>query len=564
MIGRISRMLVAFALVVTAAACGGSDDDASGTESNTAATGEAAETTEDNSTTESSEPAASSASEPSNESETAPAGSDSADSSSADTGEEPQIGGELSFGINTDVITWDPTNCGFTIMQCNAVFGSLLLFDSEANEIVPNMAESFDPSSDGLTWTLSLRPGLTFTDGSPYDADAVVANWERHKDPANRSPQAGIAGAMTWEVTDDTTVQVSLDAPNFQLAWALTGGMGMIGSPTSLQQPDAASNPVGAGPFVLDSWSPGTDIEMSKNTGYWDAPRPYLDKLTFRLLPADDLRAEALKTGEIQLNMVFIDQIAAALEGEGFASKSQVPLSGSGARLSTVLPPVSDPELRLALAKLIDAQQIVDTLYPGGQVADTMIPDSFPFANTEPVTAPDLEGAQELINAYLARTGEDSVHVEWSSGATPLQQQLGELIKAQWERAEGVEVTINASDNAALQARVGAGEVQAMQPFIGGANPDQLYELFHSESAGNVWNYSNPEVDAAHEITRTSPDENERNEAYARAADLITLDNHWLPYRRTITYFLYDDESLHGVRVGDNARVFLDGLWFEQ
>lgn len=135
------------------------------------------------------------------------------------------------------------------------MYGALLNYDFDTGEIEPGMAESFT-TEDGKTWTLKLRPGLTFTDGTPFDAAAVAFNWDRALDPALLSPSAAVAKTIDWEVVDPTTLSVTAQDVNYQLDFGLTEALAYIASPTAIKEkgPDFGSNPVGAGPFTLTSW----------------------------------------------------------------------------------------------------------------------------------------------------------------------------------------------------------------------------------------------------------------------------------------------------------------------
>ncbi len=141
------------------------------------------------------------------------------------------------------------------VAPCQAVYGALLYYDFETGEITPGMAESFT-SDDGKVWTLKLRPGLTFTDGTPFDAAAVAFNWDRILDPALLSPSRAAAQTITWNVVDETTLTVTSNEVNHQLPFQLTESLAFVASPTAIAQKgaDFANAPVGAGPFQLTSW----------------------------------------------------------------------------------------------------------------------------------------------------------------------------------------------------------------------------------------------------------------------------------------------------------------------
>ena len=208
----------------------------------------------------------------------------------------PQSGGTLTYSFNTDAQSLDPAMCAFGagFASCQAVFGALMYYNVTSHEFEPGMAESLE-SGDGKIWTLKLRPNVTFTDGTPFDADAVAFNWQRALDPALLSPSATAAGSITWIVTDPLTVEITSNDVNYQLPLAMTETLAYIGSPTAIKNkgPDFGNAPVGAGPFTLKSWARGTEMILDRNPNFWDQPRPYVDQLVIKTIPADDQRFNA-------------------------------------------------------------------------------------------------------------------------------------------------------------------------------------------------------------------------------------------------------------------------------
>lgn len=142
---------------------------------------------------------------------------------------------------------------------------------------------------------------VTFSDGTPLDAEAVKFNWDRLRDPATASGSVGEASQIaSTEVLDPTTLQVELAAPNPNYAHSvIVSSMNWIASPNALQQGAAAfdENPIGAGPFTLANWSRQDVIELEKNPTYWDAPRPYLEGLTIRTSADTTQRLNSITTG---------------------------------------------------------------------------------------------------------------------------------------------------------------------------------------------------------------------------------------------------------------------------
>jgi len=439
---------------------------------------------------------------------------------------EPVSGGTFTLANLSDAGTLDPARCGTNDWgACSAVFGTLLTYDAAARTFGPGMAESFT-SDDGKVWTLTLRPGLTFTDGTPFDAAAVVYNWERIKDPANLSAGRGVASSMTWSVVDPRTVRVELAAPNHQLPWALYNELAMIGSPAGIaaKGPDFASAPVGAGPFTVQSWQRGTQLTLNRNPGYWDSPRPYVDTVILKAMPAEDQRINAVRSGDVDAAVGIQPGTGAKVRESGLASTELAYPLGVGLRMNFGQGDLVDPDVRTAVAKLIDAEQLRAAFWPELPVQQTMAPETSPYfdpAATYP--AKDVAGAQALVDGYLQRSGRTEIPLEIKTLAgNPVADAQAQMLQAQLQAAKGVTLSIVAQDAAVWFADTQRGDYQ-MQVFgVSGLNPDQLYKYFHTGASGNTNGFSDPEVDRLLDLTHSSADPAEQQQAFTDAVAVLT------------------------------------------
>ena len=182
-----------------------------------------------------------------------------------------------------------------------ALYGALVAYDSESGEAQPVLAESFESNADFTVWTLTLKDGVTFSDGAPYDAAAVKTNWERAKDPANRSPAfTAMLAVSDVTVTDPLTATITLSSPNAQFPNTVSrSALNYLASPAAIAAgTDLTSQAVGAGPFLLESWTRDDRMIMNANPDWMGSDGPYLDKLTFRVVGDEEQRIDTFATGD--------------------------------------------------------------------------------------------------------------------------------------------------------------------------------------------------------------------------------------------------------------------------
>ncbi|WP_280487323.1 ABC transporter substrate-binding protein [Nocardia farcinica] len=454
---------------------------------------------------------------------------------------EPRHGGTVALGWNTEAQSVDPVTCaiGIGIGPCQAIFGALLYYDPETRTFVPGMAESFT-SQDGRHWTLKLRPGVTFTDGTPFDAAAVAFNWQRALDPSQLSPSLAAAKSISWSVVDSTTLAVTSAEVNHQLPFQLTEPLAFIGSPSAIMQkgPDFATAPIGAGPFVFRSWTRGTELVLDRNPGYWDSPRPYLDRFIYKTIPADDQRYNALQADKIDVMVVVSDKYANRARTAGMEVVQSDQLGGNGVRLSG-RGPLADPDLRTAIGKLIDNEQIRAAAFPGEQGADYFVPEGNPLF--DPAAAwpdKDVDAAQALVDRYRARHGGQPVVLSYvTTAGSPILTRVAEVLQAQLEQVDGLELTIEALDGAGYAHALVSGDFDLILSSLGGAHPENLYRVFHTNGSANSADYSNPTVDRALELARSSDDPSVVAEAYRTAIrELVatTAYRFWRPAQTSL------------------------------
>src|SRR6218665_1344031 len=216
----------------------------------------------------------------------------------------PARGGTMTIINGSDIKTWDPSLTGTTypggpMDVLDAIYG-FLVYVNDKSVVTGGMAESLT-STDATTWTLKLRKGMKFTDGTPFDAEAVKFNWDRTADPATLGPtQAwGASWNKSMTVVDAQTLTIKLSTPNSNFAAQVAELCPFIASPAALKAAKDKTDikPVGAGAFTLTSWNQGISMEMARNPDYWDQPRPYLDTIKFAIIPETNSRIATVVQG---------------------------------------------------------------------------------------------------------------------------------------------------------------------------------------------------------------------------------------------------------------------------
>ena len=249
---------------------------------------------------------------------TTPSASDSSESDAplgtetdaAATGTEteasgPKWGGTLRYDTTLEVASWKPAD--LTLSGPGGDRG-MFIYDTllkllPGGSVGPTWPTS--RSDDGITWRMTLRDGIEFTDGTPLDAAAVVFNITEIMNPDNGSTlRRLVSDIKEMNILDSLTVEFVLGEPDGNFPEAFTTIPGMIASPTAYQaDPDAfGQNPVGAGPFMVDSYVRDSTLRLVRNPNYWDQPKPYLDAVEFRILTDPLTRAQAVTARETDIS----------------------------------------------------------------------------------------------------------------------------------------------------------------------------------------------------------------------------------------------------------------------
>jgi peptide/nickel transport system substrate-binding protein len=311
----------------------------------------------------------------------------------------PRDGGDIVFLIDSLGPTWIPNNSSISSFQGHVwghVTDKLIYVDGDG-KVSPWIAETWEQNANATEFTLHLKKGVTFSDGTPLDAAAVVANLDiwyagRLKDGIN---PVGLF-PKTYdhaEAVDAATVKVVFKAPTLGFIPTLGYHGSILISPKSLslpatQQADLARN-AGSGPFVVASWKEGDFVKLVKRKDYnWGPPAvghtgpAHLDSLTYKIVSEPSLRVSAVQAGQADIAYNASPQELKDLKAAGFGVATPRYLGFvNGWAINTRLPPFNDVKVRQALQAGINRQEIIDTVYtPDWKLATSFIQSNTPGA----------------------------------------------------------------------------------------------------------------------------------------------------------------------------------------
>ena len=502
---------------------------------------------------------------------TAGTGSGTSESDTTAPSGEPQRGGNLVYLSSLDFGTADPAAKAtlFTISDqviFNSIFDSLVWVDADGT-ITPRLAESVT-SQDGLTWVIKLREGVQFSDGTPFDADAVKFNWDRHLDPAVASAcQVNAAALANVAVDDPTTITVTLAAPDVVFPRSLMDScLSIIGSPTAIKAkgPEFGHAPVGAGPYVLSEWVIDDHMTVTRNDKYWNKPEPYLDQLEYRIVPDDQQRADTFRSGDakavffnagpIVADLVKDDSVHALPTGDIWGGYAYV--------FNMTKPPLDDVRVRRAFGLAIDFDQLNDSVYNGTlEPRRTLFPESSPFYEDIPLPFDDPAAAQKLMDEYKAEKGGPAkITILASEGATAAE---AEAIAQMVNEVDGFEVNVEVTTGQENSRRRGVKDFMVSLQGISGVDPQpSLFNTTYSKGARNFTGFNNPKVDAALQTGRSSLDPKVRKDAYRVVQEELQAEVPFVIIHE-IGLITVLDNSVHATTYGGGGYFDFGSAWLE-
>jgi peptide/nickel transport system substrate-binding protein len=313
-----------------------------------------------------------------------------------------QSGGTAVMAVNANPLSWDVTKATWPTWEALIHMYDRILTFNEAEELQPGLATEWSLSENGLEYTLTLRPGVTFHDGTPFNAEAVKFNIQRHIDLPDSTWYATYEPVDHVEVVDELTVKVVLKEvrPNFAYEGFAQWGAAQI-SPTAYAEQGAenyGNPPVGTGPFKFESYEPGSDIKYVRNDAYWNGA-PLLDGVTVRVIPDPAVQVIEIEAGTVDVILATPKDVQ-TLEDGGATIDQRISPGAVLISLNVSKPPTSELAVRKAIARAIDRDTIIESVLLGyGEKSRAGVTSASPFYDeTVPMIEYDPEEAGRLLD----------------------------------------------------------------------------------------------------------------------------------------------------------------------
>ena len=437
-------------------------------------------------------------------------------------------GGDLRAALTGEPDVLDPaTSSIYTGAQVyEGIFSKLIDMDA-SGQFVPDLATEWT-QVDPKTWSLKLVTNATFHNGEKFTSADVKYTFERILDPKTASAYAGLYSQIGSVDATDPAVAVFHLKSAFGPFLTNLATNGEIVNQKAIESGDPARNPVGTGPFQFVEWVQGDHITVKKNPNYFKAGLPHLDSVTFKFLPVDQGRIDALSAGELDwVDAVPLQQVSSLATDERFTYVTS-PVAGipDFLTLNTKVAPFDNVKVRQAIALAINRDDIRRVAYMGtGEAGLIEVPTGSRWYNATDVfgAAQDIEAAKKL----LAEAGyPDGLTVEYLGlSQYPELLKTGQVVREQL-KAIGIDMTIKAVDVSVWYDAFVSGNFQITSAYQERTiDPDNFFSLvIRSGGPINTSGYANPDVDALIDQAAASADDAARMGIYQQVHTLFSTD----------------------------------------
>jgi ABC-type transport system substrate-binding protein len=456
----------------------------------------------------------------------------------------PKHGGSLVFGVDAEESGFDPTQARFDevgVMYARTVFDPLTII-LQNGDWAPYLAQSVVPNASYTSWTITLRPNLVFHDGTPCNGAALVTNLVAQ----SKSLLTGIVLSPTLisiTQTGPLAATISFKAPWIPFPFYLAGGIGgqiaYIAAPSMLSNPNGTTHPVGTGPFVFKEWVPNDHFTATANPNYWRKGMPYLSSITYKPIPDEEARAEALKSGTIDLMITDTPQIITQFRGNKSYSYIDDSTHVAGepdmncVQLNCLAKPFNNASVRLAAAQAINRKQYAQVIDEGVlPVSNGLFVPGSPYYSTTSYPKYNPSNAKKLVSAAAKANG-GPITFTYGSTNSPAALRAAQYLEQAW-KAVGFQVSTNIVQQNDTINNALAGKYQALGwRQFGAVDPDLNYIFWSTTTVSsgalsiNMARNADPTIETALLAGRANSEKTVREAAYKTVNKRLAVD---LPY----------------------------------
>lgn len=423
----------------------------------------------------------------------------------------------LRIGIGTSPTNLDPmkTTIGDEYIYDNLVFNGLTRMREDLS-VVPDLAESWKYSDDLKQWTFALRHGVKFHNGGEMTSADVVAFFKRLLDPANSAPsRSNYDMIANMSAPDPYTVVFDLSYPYGGFADIMSDRQVKIVPRDAVAQ--LSTKPIGTGPFMFQSYTPGDRMVLVKNPNYFETGLPKLDGVELRIIPEMSVKLAALQAGDIDIVWdIPLEQVKTLGGNKALRVESVPTASWDAAIMNNAIPPFNDIRVRQAFQLAVDKRDVVElTLFGQGAPTISPIPPTHPFfAKDIKFNAADPDGARKLLAAAGHPNG---IQVQLITPAgRPVRERLGVTLQ-QLAAPGGFDLQIQQVPFSSYDAQVSGKAPLYIDGYFARPTIDtSTYPFLHSKGSWNarLWHYKNDEVDKALDAARLTGDPEKQKVQY--------------------------------------------------
>ncbi|WP_186627810.1 ABC transporter substrate-binding protein [Rhodococcus sp. BP22] len=475
----------------------------------------------------------------------------------------PSRGGQISYATYNGVSSLDPAArqdggaTGGTEMA--AIYDLLIRYDLESREYVPQLGESLSGNDDSTEWTLTLRDGAKFNDGTPVDADAVVWSINRYVEKAGTHAQIWSTSVADSVARDSSTVVFSLKQPWNEFPSMLATGPGMIVAPSA--EDGGQFTPVGAGPFTVDKFSPQEELILSARPDYWDGA-PNVDTVRFPAIVSEPGKLETLQAGGIDLAYLrYPDNVHAALDAGLPGLVYSASMGGVGLINQREGRAGADLRVRKAIVAGIDPEAF-DTRFSNGLglPSSSLFQDWSEWDSDVEPSGYDPEAARRYLDEAKADGYDGKLTyvgmADVQKDALAFQAMLNSV-------GFDVEIDYVPNINALLNAVYVKNDYDLLysgfnvldeSPFT------RLYGNLHSKSKSNVLGYADPQMDGLLADLQTAGDKQQRQSVLDEiqmlvneTAPMVTID--------AGRYYIPWNDNIHGIIPSSDGILLFNQAW---